>query len=414
MGKHLLVVAHHFPPYPGIGGRRWAKFAKYLAQKGYVVHVICAPNPGSEESTWTKDVQHPNIFTYPIPDNYPKIAPASTVAGKIINRAKLAWLWLRAKGSPFDVGVFWGEGMLAQARLLISAHDIDWVVVTGAPFHTMFDVISLKNEYPALKVLCDYRDQWTNGWHYGMRDISAKRLAHEKEKEAMVISKADVVTAPSSEDVFAGHFMGEHIAKNLVILPHAYDPDDLPGIQESPLRADNSPITLIYGGVLYEGAEVALQNLRTCLDAWQKNAPMFYGRLHIVFYTHAPVLSALFSGHPLVTFQKPIAAKPFLEQVSRAHISMLFPNGLNKNSKTTKFVEYLAIGNPFLLLGELGELSAYIATEKIGEVFAPDSIEANSLQEAILRLASMPPIPPERRTSYSFGTITDRLIELFA
>ena len=38
--KHVLLISYSYPPYPGIGGRRWAKFSKYLSRLGFVIHVI--------------------------------------------------------------------------------------------------------------------------------------------------------------------------------------------------------------------------------------------------------------------------------------------------------------------------------------------------------------------------------------
>ena len=43
--EHILIVCHTFPPEKGIGGRRWAKFAKYLSKDSYQVHVITKKKP---------------------------------------------------------------------------------------------------------------------------------------------------------------------------------------------------------------------------------------------------------------------------------------------------------------------------------------------------------------------------------
>ena len=56
--KKILVVSYTFPPSPGIGGRRWAKFSKVLVQKGWDVDVIAAKITRDSESVWMKDVLH--------------------------------------------------------------------------------------------------------------------------------------------------------------------------------------------------------------------------------------------------------------------------------------------------------------------------------------------------------------------
>ena len=70
----ILLLSYFFPPYPGIGGRRWAKFAKYFTRRGLRVHVISAENPFPEISAWQHDVDsNENIIQHPLPTGYPKI-----------------------------------------------------------------------------------------------------------------------------------------------------------------------------------------------------------------------------------------------------------------------------------------------------------------------------------------------------
>ena len=70
MKKKVLIISFVFPPYPGIGGRRWAKFSKYLSELGTDVFVLASENPFSYKSEWTKDVKNCNIKRLPL--KYPK------------------------------------------------------------------------------------------------------------------------------------------------------------------------------------------------------------------------------------------------------------------------------------------------------------------------------------------------------
>jgi hypothetical protein len=73
-GEPILIICHGFPPVPGIGGRRWAKFAKELARRGHPVHVIRSTGPEHGPiSLWAPDVQHPNIIAHPLPQRYPTV-----------------------------------------------------------------------------------------------------------------------------------------------------------------------------------------------------------------------------------------------------------------------------------------------------------------------------------------------------
>jgi hypothetical protein len=54
--KNILIICT-FPPAPSIGGRRWAKFSKYLTRAGINVSVFAAKSNKGDKSLWTKDVE---------------------------------------------------------------------------------------------------------------------------------------------------------------------------------------------------------------------------------------------------------------------------------------------------------------------------------------------------------------------
>ncbi|MCB0793795.1 MAG: hypothetical protein KDB88_03585, partial [Flavobacteriales bacterium] len=70
----VLLIAHTFPPYRGIGGRRWAKFAKAMARKGHPVHVIHSEGPEElKGSLWTTDIEQEGIHLHLLPQRYPTV-----------------------------------------------------------------------------------------------------------------------------------------------------------------------------------------------------------------------------------------------------------------------------------------------------------------------------------------------------
>ena len=71
----ILLVCYSFPPNPGVGGRRWAKFAKYLVKSGHYVEVINAKLTTDKLSTWSKDAQllHEKNHVHSLPTSYPEI-----------------------------------------------------------------------------------------------------------------------------------------------------------------------------------------------------------------------------------------------------------------------------------------------------------------------------------------------------
>lgn len=146
--KHILLVSYVFPPYPGIGGRRWAKFAKYLAAKGFVIHVICAKSPFEEQSLFNEDIKNVNIRVYPMKANYPYALKKNTesLIDKINYRLSLILMKLTIKGNYYDRAAFWKKQILKESTRLIKEFNINNVIVSGAPFSLLYYLIELKKK----------------------------------------------------------------------------------------------------------------------------------------------------------------------------------------------------------------------------------------------------------------------------
>ena len=71
---NLLVISHYFPPVPGVGGRRWAKFVKYLSRKENVnVYVVSAENTVKHvKSSFEEELKDVDFKHLVLPSNYPK------------------------------------------------------------------------------------------------------------------------------------------------------------------------------------------------------------------------------------------------------------------------------------------------------------------------------------------------------
>ena len=114
--KHILIISYTFPPAEGIGGRRWAKFAKYLVTKGYIVHVLTA-NQSTTSSSWRTDVQKENIYVYKLPIRYPKVLleiPHSFYQ-KVLYKIWLILFKLYSKGTTIDRSMFWKKALIKKS-----------------------------------------------------------------------------------------------------------------------------------------------------------------------------------------------------------------------------------------------------------------------------------------------------------
>ncbi len=130
----ILLIAYQFCPKGQVGTRRWSKFAKYLAGKGYEVHVICAKYPFKDKINWCADVENnPNIIIHRLEAKFPSfvLSPNRTFKVKLADRI------LKHTTNYLDIAQQWGGELIPFATQLIQKEQIKNVIVTAAPFTPM-------------------------------------------------------------------------------------------------------------------------------------------------------------------------------------------------------------------------------------------------------------------------------------
>jgi len=417
-GEHILLVCHTFPPSPGIGGRRWAKFAKALAQRGYKVHVICAEaRPGSAVSPWTGDVQHPHISVYPLPRRYPSVVnrwPLTRLLDKLAYRFWMKVLPLLTRGNPLDATIFWETQLLERASTLIPAHGIRNVIVSGAPFRNLVHGLALKRRYPGIHLVSDLRDPWTWWDNYGHSLLSPKRFAQEKAMERSVMLGSDRITSPHAPVVeHIQHSYPEAAARTLRI-PHAMDPDDIgtPG----PACTDG-PFHMIYAGTLYGAAEADLY-FAALIEGFQRTIALYPeqakdARLSLYITANdasryiTQVKEAGLQEH--IRFEAPVAPKEILARIAAADASLVFIPSKNKDLLGTKFDELFHLRRPVIHVGEAGAVSRTIEAGRLGISLRVEELE-RELPRIITRERVLFVDPAYDTSATELGHVTERLL----
>ncbi|MEL6134333.1 MAG: glycosyltransferase [Bacteroidota bacterium] len=417
LSKDILLICLRFPPTPGIGGRRWAKFAKELAARGFNIHVIAAIQVEDKPSLWTEDVQHPSIKVYDVPNPYPHLVPSSNLLQKVKNRFTLQRLLWETKGTPYDEGVYWGKAMLAKARALIQQYQIAHVIATGAPFSALYNSVALKEAFPDIQLIVDYRDPWIHAVNYGMPDLSPKRKAFEYAQEQKVLRQADLIIAPTHPNVMVGvEAIQEAKAENKVWeIPHSFDPQD---IGEIPSRQSTKEqkIQMVFGGALYIGVDPQLVRLRDWMQQIKAGDPELYQRLEIDIYSkdYERGQDLLTADESALRFHAPISKQALFQKLAVADIALLLIADHNKDFKTTKFFEILAFRQPFLMLGPKGRVSDYIEENQLGIHLDNHEVDVAYFVQSIHKLREEKVRLKEMDVShFSLAKVTDQLIHHF-
>lgn len=404
--RNILLISYVFPPHFGIGGRRWAKMAKEMADRGHQIHVIYAANPYPKVSLWFNEIKdHPNIHLYELPLGHPKtfiIAP-KTITEKILYRLWMMVLKPFVKGAIFDRGIFWKKPMLRAAKDIIQQNSIDVIFSTGAPFRAVYYSLELKRIFPNIKLITDIRDAWTWSTVWGFGSLNEKQKEEENRKESEVISKSDYITvsARAFEDVLLEKYP-KHKTK-IKFVSHFFDPSDF-NFQEKQPTSDERKI--LFFGTIYQGTQKIFEEVAQCIEETHDSSL----KLHL--YTDdidkVPNLTSISKN---VVFKKTVPTRQlFMEGLPAHYILFVFPDYAIDNI-STKFYEVLATRTPVILIANSGMQSEFITSNGLGIHIKPGEV----LQKLppILSDTSIPSINADFQVEeYSLASAVDKMLAL--
>lgn len=419
-GGPVLIVSHTFPPYRGIGGRRWAKLAKELARRGHPVHVVHA-DQGDElmGSLWDADVHHPLIRRYALPMRYPQVLmkrPLTSVAEKLGYRFWLKVLPMIVHGNILDRSVRWAPPLVAKCDALIALHGIKHVMATGPPFALLHHLLALKQR-SRVSLLADFRDPWTWGEVYGRSSMTAAQREAENKLEREVMAGYDGITTPSP--FILRHLQTtypRHSAK-CSLLPHVIDPDELGTVMPT---MEDDHFRMIYAGSVYNepGFTAYFAEVLGAFQRFEREAPQ---------HVHVPCFDLYITGHDTSTwrrmvhearqtervrFHEPMAAHSLFPLIHRADLVLAYMPPEKRDFVSTKFNEIAWLGTPVLHVGAPGGLSKHIVEQGLGA-----TTTVGDLQGVLFRvLAGQQRIRHEgryRAEEHQLGNVVDVLLDLY-
>jgi glycosyltransferase involved in cell wall biosynthesis len=395
MKKKLLIILYTFPPFPGIGGRRWAKFAKYLAAKEHDVHVICCENVFPEQSLWINDVKHENIKIHTLPAKYPDVVlhGPKSLWGKVAYRLWKFYFSFNSKGVVFERTIFWKTQLQQKASEIIEKENISNVIVSIPPYRLATYSLGLKQQYPGINLIVDYRDPWSdNKSFHGFKDISSARLKHEQQLEKKVLDKASKVITVSDKmtEMLKARCVD---TKKIVTIANGFDPADIvPSIGNS-----NTPVSdkirFIYAGTLYSNIEYIIDPLITYIEKLRNEKSEIHRRISFEFYgNHNLELVNKIErfNDKTIVIHKPLPLEKMQAVLKDSSFCVLMSTPDHSFAFNTKFCEYLANRKPILLFSNPGELPDFIVQNKLGFHVNPSQLEKemNTFFDNINRIVS--------------------------
>ena len=398
---NILLICYTFPPYPGIGGRRWAKFAKYLSQSGIKVHVVCANNPFSSISQYCNDVKSDNIKVYTLKSLYPiaLLKKPVTFIQKLIYRFFQIILKIIINGSIYDKSIFWGKQFNTLADSLITKHNIKFIIASGAPFRLNYNAIQLKKKHSNLIVINDFRDPWTWGLTYGFKDLSKKRREFESRMEYQTVQYSDVIIVPDNAMLDHLKLKYNKFSKKIHVLPHGYDRDDFI------LKSETKNNKLLYYGTLYPDLDERFDALASSLSQSNEITLDIYSN-SVQYFDYF----IKYNSQNKVQFHQPINPILLFNEISTSLAVIIMQPDYAINFITTKIYEIIYSKTKILYIGNTGLLSQYIEKNNLGICINARDLNNRSLMSILNDLNSLK--SDLDISSFDYQCITDNLINI--
>lgn len=387
MPRKILIVSYLFPPVGGIGVQRALSMAKYLPRCGYEVHVLKAGNAGGPvmDAALARqiplEVQVYEAFTPELPFAVRhRLWSLMGGAGKPGAAAppKPASGWKRMLRQAItrvlcpEPEILWVPFALRKARQIIRRQKIEFVLVTVPPFSALVIGARLKKEFPSLRLISDFRDEWLS---FYLKDFDFQSNEHTRRRaeaiERKSVEASDLVVAvnESSRDEIRKRYP-EQPDRKFVVVPNGYDPEAFAGFLPRANRSSRMLVTHV--GTVYKTASP-----RFYLDAADSLPEEIRGQVETRFIgrvsdSERPLLEERRSPVTTLGFMPQAQALKYMEDTDYLLLTMT-----NDISVPGKLFEYMATGKPILAITAPGsEVDRILAETGAGISAPPDSPEA--------------------------------------
>ena len=171
--KKVLIITYYWPPAGGSGVQRWLKFVKYLP-KNQINPIIYTPKdpyfdivdtsllddvPESVE-IWKNDIWEPYYLKNRLFGNGEKEQNAGIITRNKSLKNKLL-NWIRGNFFIPDPKIFWVKPSINFLKKKIHKENIDYIITTGPPHSMHLIGLGIKQKYPDIRWIADFRDPWS-------------------------------------------------------------------------------------------------------------------------------------------------------------------------------------------------------------------------------------------------------------
>ncbi len=430
--KKVLIITYYWPPSGGAGVQRWLKFVKYMQQFGWEPIVYTAEGgemPVVDESLLKEIPEDIQIIKTPIWEPYSiykkfigrrkedKINASFLNENKKTGTTEKISIWIRGNFFIPDARKFWIKPSINYLNNFIKTHNIEYVISSGPPHSMHLIALGLKNIFPKLKWLADFRDPWTNIDFYEKLMLTKAADKKHHQQELSVLSHADCVLSVgrSMSEEFLQMYKnsGGTNFQKFKVIANGFDDNDL---KNSVIEKDKK-FSLAHVGTLVKDRNPEV--LWKVLNNLIKTNSAFASALEIKLVGKVDFfVMEQITNYGLKAYVKKIDYLPHekvIEEQKKSKVLLLLVNN-TKNAKgilTGKVFEYMASGVPILTIGPSdGDLANILKITSSG--LLSDFNDEKLLEEHIMALYLGKELKPNKREidKYSRRNLTQELCKV--
>lgn len=349
--QNVLIISYYFPPCNLTAAQRIGSWEKYLPENGFYPIVVTRNWTGEElnevqrlkkSGTDIRHIQKDNseIFYMPYRASFRDRCFEKGQANRFYRNLSKVLTAVYLIGQNFSIRFIPFNNLYFQARKILKNNpEIKHLIISGNPFEQFYFGYLLKKEFPQIKWIADYRDDWTTSEVVKVPFRSFHRYFEKK-----WIGTASCITTVSP-------YYKEKISYLLKIPGHIIYNGFNQLIENAHVGTPDS-FVITYNGTLYEtqNIEIFLEGLKLLIDL----NPYKIIKLNmpgILFDQKQAnrVLKNMKGYESNLVMTDRISKEEVIEIQKKSDLLLMISHSNIKGVTSSKIFEYISLQKPFIV-----------------------------------------------------------------
>jgi hypothetical protein len=369
MRRKVLLLSFRYPPYNRVGAYRWTKLARKLAELGHVMQVCTVRWPAMGQSAWLADAVHPNIHVHRVHSGYVQRFKYRPPSGQVTALCHKLLLRLEQRLGLEDEAQFWSAFLRPFVRRLMQSDPSELLIATGPPFSVNHVAAQIKMDFPALKLVHDFRDPW----------IPASQREALRSRRTLEAADLVVAVTPEMADSFA-----RNGARNVACVSNGFERELIASVA----RSGEPLYDFVHIGSIFNERSAPLARFLSWVRARSKaGLPVRVALIGRFPQSVRTDFADLVAGG-LLTLEDHLPQERALSCVAASRFALQLNAPEASTQVSTKIFEYGALRVPTVSINYGGAIDTLVKRHGLGVSVPATAVDFEQQLDACLRLSS--------------------------